>query len=100
MADAFDSALADCNEALQIRPRDASILDSRAFAYLKKGSLEDSFADYDAALSIDARKAASLYGRAIIKRRKKDIASSEADIAAAQAIRPNIVDYMARYGLD
>jgi hypothetical protein len=43
--------------------------------------------------------AISLYGRAVVKRRKGDIAGSEADIAAAQAIRPNVADVMARYGI-
>ncbi|MEA2783358.1 MAG: hypothetical protein QOK29_4902, partial [Rhodospirillaceae bacterium] len=53
----------------------------------------------DAVLRIDARKAVSLYGRAVVKRRKGDIAGSEADIATAQAIKPNIADYMAQYGV-
>jgi len=61
---------------------------------------DDALAAYDAVLRIDARKAVSLYGRAVVKRRKGDIAGSEADIATALAIRPNIADYMARYGLD
>ena len=100
IAGAFDSAVADCNEALQIRPRDASILDSRAFAYLKKGSLDDALADYDAVLRIDTRMAVSLYGRAVVKRRKGDLAGSEADIASAQAIRPNVADLMALYGIN
>jgi Tfp pilus assembly protein PilF len=86
----FDSALA----------RDANILDSRAFTYLKKGVLDQALADYDAVLRIDARMAISLYGRAVVKRRNGDIAGSEADIAAAKAIRPNVADVMARYGIE
>ena len=95
---AFDSALADCNEALRIRPDDAAILNTRGFAYLKKGSLDEAMNDYDAALRIDAKQANSLYGRAVAKRLKAD-AGSERDFAAALAIRPNVADDMARYGI-
>ncbi|MEH2535567.1 tetratricopeptide (TPR) repeat protein [Bradyrhizobium sp. AZCC 1588] len=95
----FDAALADCDEALRIRPDDANILHTRGIAYLKKGALDRSIGDYDAALRIDAKKAASLYGRAIAKRQKSDVEGSKADISAALALRPNVADELAIYGI-
>ena len=91
--------MADCDEALRIRPNDASILDSRGIAYLKKGALDKSIDDFDAALRIDAKKAVSLYGRAVAKRQKGDVTGSEADISAALAIKPNVADELAIYGI-
>jgi tetratricopeptide (TPR) repeat protein len=63
------------------------------------GSLDAAIADYDAALRIDPKIANALYGRGAAKRLKGDTAGSEADVAAAQAIKPNVADEMARYGV-
>jgi hypothetical protein len=63
------------------------------------GSLDDAIADYDAALRIEPKKAISLYGRGTAKRLKGDTAGSEADFAAAQAIKTNVADEMAQYGV-
>jgi tetratricopeptide (TPR) repeat protein len=89
----------DCNEALQIQPGEATILDSRGYTHLAMGSFDIAVADFDAALRGNAKKASSLYGRGVAKRLKGDIAGSEADIAAAQAIRPDIADEMALFGI-
>jgi len=67
---------------------------------LKKGALDKALADYDAVLRTEPRMAVALYGRAVVKRRKGDVVGSEADFAAAKAIRPNVADYMRRYGID
>jgi tetratricopeptide (TPR) repeat protein len=90
----LQQALADCNESLQLRPRDADTLDSRGFVYLRLGHLDNAIADYDAALEVDPKKASSFYGRGIAKLRK-----GEADIAAATAIRADIAAGFARYGV-
>ena len=62
----LDRALADCNQALKLRPNDATILDSRAFTYLKMGRYKEALRDYDAALTIAPRAADSLFGRGVV----------------------------------
>lgn len=99
IAGAIDDALADCNAALQIRPSDPFILDSRAFTYLRKGALDEAIAGYDDALRINPRSPQSLYGRGVAKRQKGNITGGLADIEAAQAIRPSVADEMALLGI-
>jgi tetratricopeptide (TPR) repeat protein len=92
-------ALDDCNAALQLRPDDAKILDSRGFTYLKLGEIDPAIADYDAALRLAPKMAYSLFGRGMAKRMKGDRVGGDADIAAAKAINPNVAEEMARYGV-
>jgi tetratricopeptide (TPR) repeat protein len=70
---AQQSAIPDCNEALRLKPNNASFLDSRGFAYFGLGQLDAAVADYDAALRRDPK--------------------------AAKTIEPNIVDEFARFGV-
>jgi tetratricopeptide (TPR) repeat protein len=99
IAGAFDKALTDCNEALRLQPDDPHVLDSRGFTYLKMGSLDEALADYDAALRKDPKLANSLYGRGVAKRLKGDFAAGEADLATAQALKPNVAEEMAQFGV-
>ena len=95
-------ALADCNEALRLIPNDAftaATLDSRGFTYLRLGEFDNAIADYNAVLKFNPKHAGSLYGRGLAKRKKGDIASGDADIAAAKAIRADIANEFARYGV-
>ena len=91
-------ALADCEQALQLRPYDAEYLDTRGFANLKLGQLDRALSDYSDALDINPKLATSLYGRGITRLRKGD-RGGNADIAAAKAINADIVAEFARYGL-
>jgi tetratricopeptide (TPR) repeat protein len=92
-------ALSDCNAALKIKPDAADVLDTRGFVYLKLGQTDNAIKDYDAALKLDQKLAGSLYGRGLAKARKGDRNGSTADIAAAKAIKSDIADEFARYGL-
>ena len=96
----MQTALADCNEALRLKPDFVNALDSRAFVHLKSGRYDDAIIDYDAARRIDPAKVASLYGRGMAKRRKQDFAGSNVDIAAARAIRAEVSAEFARYGIN
>jgi tetratricopeptide (TPR) repeat protein len=92
-------ALSDCTTALKIKPDAADVLDTRGFVYLKLGQTDNAIKDYDAALKLDQKLAASLYGRGIAKTRKGDRDGGNADIAAAKAIKSDIAEEFARYGL-
>ena len=83
LAGQLDSALADCNESLRLRPSNARTLGSRGFVYLKSGRLDSAIADYDEALRLDPKNAYSLYGRGLAKQMNGDTAGGAADIAAA-----------------
>jgi tetratricopeptide (TPR) repeat protein len=91
-------ALSDCNTALKIKPDAADVLDSRGFVYLKLGQTDNAIKDYDTALKLDPKLAGSFYGRGVAKARKGDKTGSD-DVAAAKAIKSDIADEFARYGL-
>lgn len=93
-------ALADCDESLRLRARNASLLGTRGLIYLKSGRLADATADYDAALRLDPRDAHSLYGRGIVKQRNGDTAGGAADIAAAMMIQADVPNRYKAYGVE
>jgi len=80
-------ALADCNEALRLKPDVAATLDSRGLTYLKMGQWDSAIDDYSSALRFDPKLASSLYGRGLAKLKKGDVTGGNADIAAAEGNR-------------
>jgi tetratricopeptide (TPR) repeat protein len=95
----LEAALADCNEALRLKPNDSATLDSRGFTYLKLKLNSAAISDYDAALKITPDRAASLFGRGVARHRTGDRAGGDADIAAAKKIQNNIADDFAKWGV-
>lgn len=95
----LELALASCNEALNLRPNDLYTLDSRGFTYLKLKQPERAINDYDAVLQQDLKIANSLYGRGLAHLMLGNNDQGNRDIAAAKAIRADIVDEFARYGV-
>jgi tetratricopeptide (TPR) repeat protein len=95
----LEQALTDCNVSLRLKPNNADTLDSRGLVYLRLNRLADAIADYNAALKINSRQAPSLYGRGIAKLLKGDTAAGHVDIAAAKAVRENIAEEFAKYGI-
>ena len=75
------------------------MLNSRGLVQLKLGAFNESIADYDTVVKQNAKDADSLYGRGIAKLRSGDSASGYADISAAKAIRADITDVYAGYGI-
>jgi tetratricopeptide (TPR) repeat protein len=82
-----------------LRPNDVDTLDSRGLAYLKLGAFDKAIADYNAALRFNPKFASSLYGRGIAKVKSGESANGNTDIEAAQAIKANIADDFAKYGV-
>ena len=92
-------ALGDCDRAIAIDPEDADYVNSRGLVYLRLDRLDDAIADYDTALRLKPKLAGSLYGRGLAKQRKGDQAGGEADIAAAKAIKADIAEEFAKWGV-
>ena len=96
----MQTALEDCNKALQSGPNDAATYDSRGLIFLKMGQLEAAIDDFDSALRFDPTLASALYGRGLAKFRKGDKAGGDADISAAKTIQAAIGDNFTRYGVE
>jgi Flp pilus assembly protein TadD len=61
---AFDLAIADCNEALRLKPGDAEYLRYRALSHLGRGDNAAALKDFDATLKLQ-KSAFAEYGRGI-----------------------------------
>ena len=96
----LDKALADCNEALDAKPQQASYLDSRGLVLLRLGRLDKAMADYDAALKQNPKLAWSLLGRGLARLRMDQREQGLADITAAREIRPGIEALARQHGLE
>ena len=99
IVDDLQAALADCNKSLRLAPAVPAALGSRGLVLLKLGRFDEAIADYDAGLKLYAKGANSLYGRGVAKRKKGDVAGGDADIAAAKAIKPDVADWHAKWGV-
>jgi tetratricopeptide (TPR) repeat protein len=95
----LQSALNDCNAALQLHPSYADAFDSRAMVNLKSGQPGKAVADYDAALRIDPNRANSLFGRGLAKIKIDNVAGGNLDLAKAKSIQANIAEEFASYGI-
>jgi tetratricopeptide (TPR) repeat protein len=96
----LERALADCNQALRLLPKDPMTLDSRGLVHLRRGELDAAIRDYDDALRLNPKLVWSLYGRGLAERRKGDSGRADADIAAAVAINPKLPDQIRRRGIE
>lgn len=81
-------ALADCNEALGLRPASARILSARAFVFLRLARYPEAVADYDLALGAEPDDADDLYARGVAKQRAGYSEDGAADMRAALAADP------------
>ncbi|MFL6627824.1 MAG: aspartyl protease family protein [Vitreoscilla sp.] len=95
----LDKALADCDDAIDLDDKNASYLDSRAWAYLRLGKSRKALADFDRALEINPKSAWSLYGRGQVQLGLGQADKAWADLAAARSERPGIDADAKRDGL-
>ena len=94
-----ESALKDCTSAMELSDSSASILDSRALAWMRLGRDEDALRDLDAALLQAPDLGSSRLLRAIVLKRMGRIDDANRDLAAARRIAPSLEREYARYGL-
>ena len=86
----LEDALADCNEALRLKPNDPETLGGRGFLYLRLGFMKTAILDYSAAIESMPNQASFHYGRAIAKQRLGDQEGADADFLTARALDPKI----------
>jgi tetratricopeptide (TPR) repeat protein len=92
-------ALAACEKALAIDPKEPAFLDSKGFVLLQLGRLDEAIASFDAALATRPKMAASLYGRGVAKKRRCNCDAGDADLKAGRLEDPMIVHTFAKAGL-
>ncbi len=96
----LDRALADCNEALRLKPRNPGYLDSRAMVQMRAGAFALAEADYTAALTAAGNRFPhAQYGRGVARLKQGKTAGGQADIAAASAADPELAARFAGFGL-
>ncbi len=81
----LDAALADCDQAIKLKPGDPSTLESRALVLYQQGKYQEALSAYDAVLAINPRQASALLLRGYTKAKLGDQAGMASDIAAAKA---------------
>lgn len=95
----LETALADCDAALQKAPGNPAYLDSRALIHFRRGDMDAALRDYDAALKAMPDLPAALQGRSVVRARKGDAKGSAADRARAEELSPGIAASYARWGM-
>lgn len=96
----LEFALADCNEALRLDPRNTAALDSRGLVHFKRGDYAAALADYEAALAIEPGRGHYLYGRGMTRMRMGAVDAGRADLAAAERAEPGIAAIYRTYGVE
>jgi tetratricopeptide (TPR) repeat protein len=99
VAQALGQALADCDAAIKLEPRNAEILDSRAFVLLRLKRDDEAVAGYGAALALQPDLAQSLYGRSLAERRTGHPVDADRDVKAALTADPKVADEFKGYGV-
>lgn len=96
----LEFALADCNEALRLNPRNTAALDSRGLVHFKRGDYGAALADYEAALAIEPGRGHYLYGRGMTRIRMGAADAGRADLAAAERAEPGVAATYRNYGVE
>jgi tetratricopeptide (TPR) repeat protein len=86
----YDSAVGDCNEAIELDPDLAYPYELRGTAYLGKGDYSRAITDFNKAIILDPKSASAFYNRGNAKRASGDEVGADADIAHAKQLLPGI----------
>ena len=95
----LDKALADCDAAVKLNPKNLGFRDSRGLVLARLGRFDEAIKEYDSVLREQPKAAWPLYCRGLAKRNAGHIAEGDADISAAVRIDPEVVARAKRYGL-
>ena len=59
-----DEALSDCNQAIQLDPKNAVAYANRCAAHIHKGEIDDALSDCNQAIQLDSKNATAFHNRA------------------------------------
>jgi len=94
----LEQAIADCDRALQLDPKDNNHYNSRGFVRFRQKQYEQAIVDYDRSLA-GAPVASSFYMRGLAKRALGRNDEGDADIARGKQLEPGIVERYAKFGV-
>lgn len=97
--DQLDTALADCDDALDETPDDEDFLYRRGIAHYRMGDFSAAVNDLDRSLKIDSENGRARYVRGLAKAKSGDAAGGKADTDAAIAAAPRVGTFFAQYGV-
>jgi tetratricopeptide (TPR) repeat protein len=95
---ALGRAMAACNEAIELDPKEPRYRANRGIALLRLGEADAALADFDFAVRTDGRLAEPRYGRALVQWNKGDREDALADLGQARSIDPTIDDRFRMHG--
>lgn len=95
----LNSAMGDCNRAVNMAPDSASPRESRGMAHLRRGETDGAIVDFNAALKRDPKLAWSLLGRGLAELRLGKTEAAKADLAAGLAINPKLKELFLKRGV-
>ena len=95
----LDAALADCDQALKLKPGTVAFLDRRAMILYLEGKYQAALEAYNAILKIEPGYSASRLMRGYARGKLGDQAGKTADVAAAKAGNPGIEAAYERIGI-
>jgi tetratricopeptide (TPR) repeat protein len=94
-----DRALADCNQAIRLDPKDAFAYNNRGNAYNAEGDYDRAIADFTEAIRLDPKLAFAYNGRGVAYRHKGDLDRAIADYTEAIQLNPNYANAYYNRGL-
>ncbi|HTT97773.1 MAG TPA: hypothetical protein VMF58_06955 [Rhizomicrobium sp.] len=95
----LDVAVANCDDALRIAPKDEWGYYSRCLVRYRKGDLALAIGDCDEALRIDPKFDGALYIRGLANLHMGQTDLGNADIAAAKTAYPKVAEEYAMFGI-
>jgi tetratricopeptide (TPR) repeat protein len=92
-----DEALSDCNQAIQLDPKNAVAYANRCAAHINKGETDDALSDCNQAIQLDPKNATAFHNRAAKYSAKRNYDRAIADLDQAIQLDPrNTISYNGR----
>jgi tetratricopeptide (TPR) repeat protein len=95
----LDLAVANCTEAIRLKPQDLGYLSYRGMVYLKRGDMSAALSDFDQVLSINPNATIARYGRGVVMIRQGQEAAGRGEIASALAADATLAEGFAGLGI-
>jgi tetratricopeptide (TPR) repeat protein len=96
----WDKAIADCTEAIRLKPDSALAYSERGFAYAGKHNLDKAIADLSEAIRLDPTDATAYYFRGSAYSEKDDFDKSIANLTEAIQLNPQYAQAYVGRGTD